>query len=73
MKRKNLEALAKCPECKAICLLGNDEDGQVHCAKCRTTFLPNEKTRVTAEELEAISHDSTKEHVKGGWFAYEIK
>ena len=73
MKKRNLVEMANCPKCKAVCLVGHDEDGQVFCAKCSASFRPVEiKSMETEKFNEEIVKKAKIEHKSGGWTAYTL-
>ena len=61
--------IATCPNCKAACEVGHDEDGQVYCAACRTTFKPQETKIITANELYEMRAKAKEIHMVSGWQA----
>jgi nitrite reductase/ring-hydroxylating ferredoxin subunit len=55
--------LAKCPKCGATCVVGLDEDFQVFCACCKTSFK--------IETVEVISDDEYKRRRKNAKEVFE--
>ena len=68
---RNKVTLAVCPKCNAVCELGHDDDGQVHCAKCEHTFMPKVFKEMEDSEYKAMLK-TAKVHQRGGWTAYNI-
>ena len=71
MERNNKVTIAVCPRCGASCLPGHDEDGQICCAKCGSTFKPKDFKEYSPEEYKEIIKNA---HIyeRGGWTAYLI-
>lgn len=73
MKKRYLVEMANCPRCKAICLVGHDEDGQIFCAKCGNSFRPDKTIKMDEKEYEEMLANKVKmKHESGGWTAYTI-
>ena len=62
--------ITTCSKCGSICKLGNDEDGQVFCAACRSTFKPQVTTEVLVEEYAEMYQNATEKHMVSGWEAF---
>ena len=69
---QNKIVLAECPRCKAMCLKGHDEDGQIMCAKCTNSFKPKVEISMTADEYKEFAEKAIKRHEKVGWTAFTI-
>lgn len=62
--------ITTCPKCEATCKVGNDDDGQVFCAACRSTFKPQVTTEVLVEEYADMYQNATEKHMVSGWEAF---
>ena len=61
----------RCPQCNAVCADGSDDDWQITCAKCHTSFSSVRQNPVSSEEVQSIiSDESYKKTVFGAWEAY---
>ena len=64
---------AVCTNCGAVCLGGHDDDGQIFCAKCQTTFKPAEINEMTKQDFnDSIVEKAEEKFERSGWIAYAI-
>lgn len=71
MERNYTIALATCPKCKATCVEGHDDDGQIFCACCGHSYIPSEIKKVTEEEYKKVRETANACYEKGGWKAFK--
>ena len=63
------EEVCECPKCKATCLVGHDEDGQVYCANCSNSFRPSKTKTITEKKLRQL-YANAERRDKSGWTAF---
>lgn len=64
---------AVCTKCGAVCLGGHDDDGQIYCARCETTFMPKDVKEMTKQEFNKdIVEKAEGKFERSGWTAYTV-
>lgn len=63
--------LTKCPKCGATCVVGFDEDFQVLCACCKTSFSVGKTKEISVEEFRNLKKDAKEYFESGGWMAFK--
>lgn len=65
--------ITKCPNCGVTCKIGNDDDFQVFCACCRSSFKPSDdKTAViSAEEYSMMIRTAQQVYCLNAWEAFK--
>ena len=61
--------LTKCPKCGAICVVGFDEDFQVFCACCKTSFKIEETEEVSEEVFKLLKKNAKQYFESNAWIA----
>ena len=62
--------VAKCPKCKATCVVGSDDDFQVFCAHCHTTFKWEREETISTSEYRDRTERTDEYFVVGPWEAF---
>lgn len=64
--------LTKCPKCGATCRVGHDEDMQVFCANCTTSFgyEIDDIELVTSDEYQERKSSAKKVFERSSWEAF---
>ena len=61
--------LTKCPKCRATCVVGSDDDFQVLCAHCGTSFGIKKSWEVSNEEYKYLKKIAKQYCEKDSWVA----
>lgn len=72
MEQKYNTSVATCPRCKAVCVVGHDEDGQVFCAKCGNSFRPEVTKELNEQEYRTLRENATQRHERASWTAFSV-
>ncbi len=65
--------ITHCPKCGAICREGHDDDGQVFCAFCKTSFTPTSTEKISQKEYIEELENAAEIKNDSGWVAYKPK